>query len=448
MIIRPAKRIRGQLTLPGDKSISHRAAILAGIAHGVSRISNYSTSADCASTLSCLGELGVRIEASGAEILVHGAGSVGLQPPTQTLDCGNSGTTMRLLAGVLAGQNFIATLTGDESLRSRPMQRIIEPLETMGARISSVEGRAPLQITGRSDLQAIEYELLVASAQVKSCILLAGLNAAGRTVVIENEATRDHTERMLAQFGAPVEARVAQRAPLQARFAAIEGPAQLRACDISIPGDISSAAYFIVAAALLPGSSLEINHAGLNPTRILFLKQLQAVGFDIAISEVKERNNEPIGRITISGVERSPRATNECPLILEGALIPQLIDELPLLAVVGSQLDGGIEIRGAKELRFKETDRIEATAANLRAMGTEVEEFADGLRIAGATRLRGAQIDPRGDHRIAMAFTVAGLIAEGETEIKDSDCVAVSFPEFFDLLNSVVEDSTGLRALG
>lgn len=440
MIIPRAKRIRGRLTLPGDKSISHRAAIIAAIANGISRISNYSTSADCASTLSCLGELGVRIERNGADILVHGVDDEVLRPPNQALDCGNSGTTMRLLAGVLAGQDFTAELTGDESLRKRPMQRIIEPLEMMGARISSSDGHAPLEITGRKHLQAIDYELLVASAQVKSCILLAGLNAEGRTLVIEKERTRDHTERMLGLFGAPIQSAVAQREPTDARFAAITGPAQLRACEISIPGDISSAAYFLAAAALLPGSLLGVNQVGVNPTRILFLKQLRAAGFDIAVSEVQERSNEPVGHVTVRGVERPQRPGNfELPLKLEGSLIPQLIDELPLLAVLGSQIQNGIEIRNAKELRAKESDRIAATVENLRAMGAEVEEFDDGLRVNGSTRLRGARIDPRGDHRIAMAFSVAALIAEGETEITDAECVGVSFPEFFDLIETIIE---------
>ena len=437
MIISRAKRIRGRLKLPGDKSISHRGAIVAAISNGVSRISNYSTSADCASTLACLRELGVRVDADGDDILVHGLGPGGLRPPLRPLDCGNSGTTMRLLAGVVAGQAFSTTLTGDESLRGRPMQRIIEPLGIMGAEILSTNGRAPLDIKGRKPLQPIDYELLVASAQVKSCILLAALNCQGRTVVIENEPTRDHTERMLALFGAPIQGGIA-REPLDARFIAITGPAELRAGEISIPGDISSAAYFIAAAALLPGSLLEVHQVGVNPTRTLFLKRLRMAGFDIAVSDVHDRSNEPVGRVTVSGMPSQPEYSG-VPFKLEGSLIPQLIDELPLLAVVGSQIRSGIEIRGAKELRAKESDRIAATVVNLRAMGAEVEEFDDGLCVSGGTRLRGAGIEPRGDHRIAMAFSVAALLAEGESEIKDAECVGVSFPEFFDLLDSVTE---------
>jgi len=342
---------------------------------------------------------------------------------------------MRLLAGILAAHDFISTLTGDESLCSRPMQRIIEPLGMMGAEISSNEGRAPLHIRGAT-LKAIDYELLTASAQVKSCILLGGLQAQGKTTVIENEVTRDHTERMLAWFGAPVETGKAEREPESARFAAVSGPAPLRARDVSIPGDISSAAYFIAAAALLPESSLELCDVGLNPTRIAFLDQFRAMGFEITVAKERDESNELRGDI----VARALSPHIKTPFRIDGAIIPQLIDELPLLAVIGSQIAGGIEIRDAKELRVKESDRIAATVAGLRSMGCEVDEFDDGLRVGGPNKLRGAKIDPRGDHRIAMAFTVAGLLAESDIEIEAADCVAVSFPEFFDLLESVIEN--------
>jgi len=406
--------------------------MVAAIASGVSHINNYSTSADCAATLSCLEKLGVQIERHASDILIHGAGLDGLSAFNGPLDCGNSGTTMRLLTGILAGHDFVSSLSGDESLCSRPMQRIIEPLEMMGAEISSSDGRAPLRIRGAT-LKPIDYELLTASAQVKSCILLAGLHAEGRTTVIENEVTRDHTERMLAWFGAPVETGRAERE--SARFAAVTGPAQLQARDVSIPGDISSAAYFVAAAALLPGSSLQIDDAGINPTRIGFLDQLRSTGFQIAVMREREDSNEPRGDILV----RASSPNIKTPFRIDGAIIPQLIDELPLLAVVGSQIEGGVEIRDAKELRVKESDRIASTVAGLRSMGCEVEEFDDGLRVDGPTKLRAAKIDPRGDHRIAMAFTVAALIAEGDSEIDDADCVAVSFPEFFDLLESVVQ---------
>src|SRR5258708_4897580 len=309
----------------------------------------------------------------------------------------------------------------------------------MGARMSSRDGCAPLTIEGRSPLTAVKYKLPVASAQVKSCILLAGLGGAGQTQVIENQITRDHTERMLKWFGADIES----GKPFQrenTHFAAVTGPTKLMAHDTWVPGDISSAAFFIAAATLVPGSSLEINNVGINRTRSAFMGVFNAVGF-IEVVDVSVRANEPVGTIQVMGLPQLLRLPDDLgsPLCLAGTQIPQLIDELPLLAVVGSQIEGGIEIRDAAELRTKESDRIAATVQNLRAMGAEVEEFADGLRVAGGASLRGALIDPRGDHRIAMAFAVAGLIAEGETEIKDDECVAVSFPEFCELLESGVE---------
>lgn len=437
MIIRPAKRIRGRLTMPGDKSISHRAAMIAALAKGTSRISNFANSADCAATLSCLKKLGVAIASDGNDLLVHGIAPGGLREPGEPLDCANSGTTMRLLAGILAGQDFKSTLTGDASLRSRPMQRIIEPLRMMGANVSADAGRAPLTIEGGNPLQAIRYELLVASAQVKSCILLAGLNANGRTVVAEAFMTRDHTERMLEWFGVSASASI--RAPEAGLESDVEGPARFGSRDVSVPGDISSAAYFLAAASLLPDSAIELSEVGVNPTRTAYLDVLRGFGFDVEISETRNECNEPVGTIRATGLPAKRRSDSTTPNRLGGSLVPQLIDELPLLAVVGSQIQGGIEIRDAAELRAKESDRIAATAANLGAMGADVEEFKDGLRVAGPVPLRGALIEPRGDHRIAMAFSVAGLIAQGETEIKDAECVAVSFPEFFELLESVVE---------
>lgn len=440
MVIGQAKRLRGPVEVPGDKSISHRAAMIAALGEGASEIRNYSGSADCAATLSCLRDLGVSIERNGNDLLVHGTGLNGLRAPERPLVCENSGTTMRLLAGILAGQNFRSILTGDESLRSRPMQRIIEPLRMMGANISSQDGRAPLTIDGQRPLAAIDYELLVGSAQVKSCILFAGLAAEGRTRVIENLLTRDHTERMLRWFGVPVETGHVEPEGEHARFAAVHGLASFTARGVSIPGDISSAAYFVAAAALLPDSSLEIRNLGLNPTRVLFLQQLRALGLDIQITQAGEQSNEPVGTVWVHRSKTlTPLGNAESPIAIQGLMVPQLIDELPLLAVVGSQIQGGIEIRDAAELRIKESDRIATTAQNLRAMGAKVEEFEDGLRVEGPARLTGASIDSHGDHRIAMAFTVAGLVAEGETEIQDPDCVAVSFPEFFDLLDSVLE---------
>jgi 3-phosphoshikimate 1-carboxyvinyltransferase len=436
VIIHPAKRIVGKLEMPGDKSISHRAAMIAALANGTSRLRNFSTSEDCAATLRCLEQLGVSIACKSEAVMIQGAGTRGLSSPKEPLDCGNSGTTMRLLAGILAGQDFEATLTGDESLRSRPMQRIIEPLEMMGAEILSNDGRPPLTIRGRNPLRPIDYELLVASAQVKSAILLAGMNADGQTKVVEQTTTRDHTERMLRWFGVGVEQGDTRKEGHG--FASVEGPASLTSRDVDVPGDISSAAYFIAAAGLIEGSSVEIINVGLNPSRVGFLSIVKSSGLTINFEVQREQGNEPVGSIRVEG-SRAAKESKDSPLTIDGDRIAGLIDELPLLAVIGSQLDGGIEIRNASELRVKESDRIAATVAGLRAMGTDVEEFDDGLRVGSRTRLRGTRIDSRGDHRIAMSFAVAGLLAEGDTEIEDAECVSVSFPEFFELLTSVVE---------
>jgi 3-phosphoshikimate 1-carboxyvinyltransferase len=436
VIIRPAKRIRGRLEMPGDKSISHRAAMLAALAQGTSRITNFSSSKDCAATLHCLSALGVPIDRDGKDALVTGGGRRGLRAPAAPLDCANSGTTMRLLAGLLAFQSFTSTLTGDSSLRSRPMQRIIDPLRMMGAEIESKDGRAPLMIHGRNSLRPIEYALPVASAQTKSCILFAGLGASGRTMVIEHVATRDHTERMLRWFGLTVESGDARSEGES--FVAISATPELSARDVQIPGDVSSAAYFAAAAALLENSELEIANVGLNPSRTLFLSYLKLLGFEVNSEPSLEVSNEPAGTVRVNGLSATKRK-GSIQRTIDGTIVAGLIDELPLLAVVGSQIDGGLEIRDARELRVKESDRIAATVGGLSAMGARVEEFEDGLRVSGPTALRGASIDSHGDHRIAMAFTVAGLIARGETEIKDAGCVAVSFPEFFNLIDAVVE---------
>lgn len=443
MRIQPARRLRGSLRLPGDKSISHRAAIIAALAGGRSRIENFSTGEDCASTLACLRQLGVSIERDERGLSIEGIGPEdSLRAPSEALDCGNSGSTMRMLAGVLAGQDFVSELTGDHSLRSRPMGRIIEPLERMGARVAAEAGHAPLTIRGRRPLVPITYEMPVASAQVKSCILLAGLNARGRTSVIEKSgATRDHTERMLRWFGVPVETRAVEHEKRWPDVVSIDGPAQLQSRDVAIPGDISSAAFFIAAAALLPGSTLEISGVGLNPTRAQILRLLQSLGAHVRVEGMRERCDETVGNVHVSASDGLAPARPGHSNVLAGSLVPQLIDELPLLAVVGTQVRGGITIRDASELRVKETDRISATVENLRAMGAGVEEHEDGLTVAQQrTQLRGASLDARGDHRIAMAFTIAALIAEGESEINGAQgCVGVSFPEFFRLLERVVE---------
>lgn len=472
MRIEPARRLRGRVHLPGDKSISHRAAIVAALASGGrTRIDNFATSADCASTLACLAQLGVGVSREGNVVLIDGAGiggdggeasssSEGLRASAVPLDCGNSGSTMRMLAGVLAGQGFASTLTGDASLRTRPMKRIIEPLSAMGARISADDGRAPLRIDGRRPLRPIRYEMPVASAQVKSAVLLAGLHAAGRTSVVERfAATRDHTERMLRWFGVPVEIETekgdddddnnddknkrdvpdgddSRSRRTDARVISVEGGARFAARDFHVPGDISSAAFLLAAATLLPGSELEIEGVGLNPTRAAIVETMRGLGASIDVAGGRVQCNEEVGNLDVRGVGTlAPASGNR----LAGAVIAELIDELPVLAVVGSQVEGGLEIREASELRVKESDRIAATVKNLRAMGAQVEEFADGLAIKGATRLHGATLDAHGDHRIAMAFSVAALIAEGASEIAGAECVAVSFPEFFRLLESVTE---------
>jgi 3-phosphoshikimate 1-carboxyvinyltransferase len=351
---------------------------------------------------------------------------------------------MRLLAGVLAARPFTSTLVGDESLSRRPMRRVVEPLELMGARLFMEDGHAPLRVEGRSPLQAIEYTTPVASAQVKSCVLLAGLGAEGRTRVRESERTRDHTERMLRWFGVNVstgfDADKGDEFDPDCIFAVaeLEGPASLHARDFVVPGDISSAAFLLAAAALLEGSELHVEGVGLNTTRVGVIETLRAFGADVDEVEAGERCNEPVGDVRARGVGSPGVARGR--LVLSGAGIPTLIDELPLLAVVGSQAAGGIEIRDARELRVKESDRISAVVENLRAMGAEVEEYEDGLRVEGAVKLRGARLRSFGDHRVAMAFAVAALAADGDTYIEGAEeCVAVSFPEFFPLLESVTE---------
>ena len=428
MRLNPARLIDGRLHLPGDKSISHRTALIAALADGSSEISNFSTAADCASTLACLRELGISIEHTHAKMIF--AGSQKLVAPHGPLDCGNSGSTLRILAGVLAGHDFTVELIGDESLSSRPMRRIIEPLEIMGAKIEATDGKAPLKVHGSDRLRPITYKLPVASAQVKSAILFAGLNANGRTTVIETSPTRDHTERLFNGFGVPVTTN-------NDLSIALDGPARFTGGPITIPGDVSSAAYFVAAAMLLPGSKLTIERVGLNPTRAAFLSVLTSWGADISTDDLQTERNEPYGTINVRGGVR--KATSDNDRTLSQSLIPSLIDELPLLAVVGSQIDGGIQIRDAAELRHKESDRLATTAANLRAMGAEVDEFDDGIVVFGPAQLHGALIDSHGDHRIAMAFSIAALIAKGETEITGAECVGISFPEFFKLLESLTK---------
>lgn len=423
--VRPARGLTGTVRMPGDKSISHRYAMLSAIAEGESEIRFFSPAADCASTLRCLELLGVPVERAvegqteDAVVRIQGSGRAGLKPPAADLDAGNSGSTMRMLSGILAAQPFRSRLLGDASLSRRPMQRIIEPLSRMGARIRSAEGgRPPLEIEG-APLNAIRYELPVASAQVKSAVLLAGLYAEGVTEVVEPAPTRDHTEIALEHLGAEVER--------QGRTISVRGPASLQPAKLYVPGDFSSAAFFITAALTLPESNLVIQNVGLNPTRAALLDVLVPMGAQIKVLNLDIVNGELIGDLH---VESSALEGGE----LSPEYVPGLIDELPMLAVLATRMSAGLSFRGAAELRVKESDRLRAVADNLRRMGAEVEEYLDGLRVPGGQKLRGAEAESCGDHRIAMAFAVAGLFAEGVTQIKDSDAVAVSFPGFFELL--------------
>ena len=424
-IIRPAKNVHGSLRLPGDKSISHRYGMLAAFAEGTSRFTNFSTGADCASTLHCMEALGAQVRRlEDGSVEVTGVGGR-VTPVDSPLDCGNSGSTMRMITGLLAPQEGRFTLVGDESLSRRPMERIRKPLELMGARLTLTEGHAPLKIEGGA-LKAIDYTTPVPSAQVKTCILLAGLQTAGVTTVRESVRTRDHSELALRAFGAKVERTLDS--------VSICGPQKLHAIEAAVPGDISSAAFFLCAAALFPGSNLVLDALGMNPTRAALLDVLTTLGTRISVLNLEEKNAELVGTVQVTGPAEG-MGTAE----ISGALAAQLIDELPVLAAIGPFTSGGIRIRDAKELRVKESDRIALVAKNLRAMGAEVAEFEDGLDVPGGQKLHGATIDSGGDHRIAMAFSVAALRAEGETVIQGAESVAISFPEFFNLLDRVAE---------
>ncbi len=424
-IIRPARNLIGSMRLPGDKSISHRYGMLAAFAEGTSRFSNFSTGADCASTLACMEALGARVERQeDGRIAVTGVGGR-VTPSNAPLDCGNSGSTMRMISGLLAPQDGTFTLIGDASLSRRPMERIRKPLQDMGARLTLTEGHAPITIEG-SSLNAIDYSTPVPSAQVKTCVLLAGLQTAGTTTVRESVRTRDHSELALRAFGADLTRTV--------NSVSITGPQKLHAIDAAVPGDISSAAFFLCAASLFPGSGLVLDSLGLNPTRATLLDVLTALGAHISVLNLEERNAELVGTVQVSAPAAGLGSTE-----VSGALAAQLIDELPVLAAIGPYTRGGIRIRDARELRVKESDRIALVVRNLRAMGAEVEEFEDGLDVPGGQTLHGATIDSGGDHRIAMAFSIAALRAEGDTRIQGAESAAISFPEFFDLLDLVAE---------
>jgi 3-phosphoshikimate 1-carboxyvinyltransferase len=423
VIVRPARNLRGTIQLPGDKSISHRYAMLAGIAEGASRLENYSTGADCASTLGCMRSLGVNWERKEGNVIeLQGRGRA-LAVPRTALDCGNSGSTMRMLSGIVAGQQFTSEMTGDESLSRRPMQRVIAPLSAMGAEIASHDGKPPLRIAGAA-LKAIDYKMPVASAQVKSCLLFAGLFADGETRVEESVRTRDHGEVALRAFGAQVERR--------GNAASIRGGQHLRGIEARIPGDLSSAAFFLCAAALFPGSQLIIPNLLMNPTRARLLDILMQMGLRIAVTQLEEIHGEMVGALQVEG-STLKGAT------IAGSDAAALIDEIPVLAAIAPYTQQGIEVRDAKELRVKESDRIAAVAANLRLMGGQVEERDDGFKIPGGQTLQGAELDSFGDHRIAMAFAIAALRAQGETLIRGAESAAISYPAFFQTLEEVLE---------
>lgn len=423
-IIHPVKAFSGPLELPGDKSISHRYAMLAALAEGTSELRNFAAAHDCHSTLGCMKALGAEVQVEGTTAKITGHGLHGLKSSRSALDAENSGTTIRLLSGILSGQQFATKISGDASLQKRPMKRVVAPLREMGADIRAKDDNfPPLEIRG-AKLRAIHYDMPMASAQVKSAVLLAGLYAEGITQVTESAKTRDHTELALEEFGVHIERR--GRTIAVHGLAAGNGKVALHPKSLDVPGDLSSAVFFIAAASLLPDSNLYIANVGLNPTRSAVLDFFQQMGASISVLNLQSWRGELIGDLAVKGAELKGG-------VISGDLVPLLIDELPMLAALGPYTEQGIEIRDAGELRVKESDRIAALAENLKRMGAKVEERPDGLRVEGrsAGKLHGDEIDPHGDHRIAMAFAVAGLAAESETKILEAECAGVSYPTFF-----------------
>jgi 3-phosphoshikimate 1-carboxyvinyltransferase len=421
-IVRPARSLRGSLTLPGDKSISHRYAMLAGFAAGTSRLTNFSTGADPHSSLGCMKAMGAQVALDGRTISVTGTGGE-LHQPKHNLDCGNSGSTMRMLAGLVAPQQGVYTFVGDESLTVRPMERIRKPLEAMGARIELTEGHAPMTVHG-APLKAIDFDAPIASAQVKTAVLFAGLQAQGVTSFAESVRTRDHTEHALRAFGVELERRDERLY--------IQGGQKLQAIDATVPGDMSSAAFFLCAALLFEDSNLVLDLLGMNPTRAALLDVITALGGTIKVLDVQEQYGEMAGTIQVNRSRGGLKGID-----IAGALSAQLIDELPVIAAISPYTQDGIRIRDAKELRVKESDRIALVVKNLRAMGAEVTEHEDGMDVPGGQRLRGGIVDSGMDHRIAMAFSIAALRAEGETEIHGAEAASISFPEFFTYLDEL-----------
>jgi 3-phosphoshikimate 1-carboxyvinyltransferase len=420
-VVTPCPRLGGRLSVPGDKSISHRYALLAALAHGTTVIDRFAPGADCAATLGCLRTLGVALHRDGPDrVVIAGRGLGGLMPPVAVLDAANSGSTMRMLAGVVAAHPFSTTITGDASLRRRPMGRVATPLTLMGARVDTVNGTAPLTVHG-ARLRGIEFFPQVPSAQVKSAVLLAGIQAEGLTRVVEPAVTRDHTERALRAFGVPVTARGGE--------VAVTGGTPLTACALTVPGDISSAAFWAVAAATLPGSEIEIEGVGLNPTRTGILDVLERAGALVERETRQDVGGEPSGSLRV-------RPGPARPLVIAPSEVPSVIDELPVLGVLGA-LGAGIEVRGAAELRTKESDRIARLVEGFRALGLDAEEHPDGFTMPGAQRPAGGEVDAHGDHRLAMAFAIAGLAAVRPTHILGAEAVDVSYPGFFAVLPSL-----------
>ena len=419
------EKLQGEIAIPGDKSISHRAVMFGSLAKGTTHISNFLAGADCLATIDCFRKMGIEIEQDGTNVTVHGKGLHGLEKPEGLLDVGNSGTTTRLISGILAGQDFEVVLSGDASLNQRPMKRIMTPLRMMGAEIESVNGNdcAPLKITGKK-LNAIHYDSPVASAQVKSCVLLAGLYADGKTSVTEPALSRNHTELMLRSFGVEVES--------HDKTAEITPPDEMSAVDIIVPGDISSAAYFLAAGLITPDSCIRLKNVGLNPTRDGLLRVCRQMGADIQMENVRDNGGEPAADLMI-------RTSRLKGTIVEGDLIPTLIDEIPVIALLAAFAEGETVIRDAQELRVKESDRIALTVDHLVKMGAEARGTEDGMIIHGGNPLHGAEIHCAYDHRIAMTFSIAGINADGETIIRDSECVDVSYPTFYEQLKSLHE---------
>ena len=422
-VLQSKKPLYGEISVPGDKSIGHRAVIFGSIAHGSSRVSNLSGGEDNQRTVQAFKDLGVKISSEGETLHIAGNSWEGLTAPKTTIDCGNSGTTMRLLSGVLAGRPFTTILDGDQSLRRRPMQRVIEPLSRMGANLVGREGRglAPLEING-GNLKGIEYSMPIASAQVKSAILLAGIQAEGVTIIEEPQNSRNHTELMIKGFGGEV--------GLDGRHVSVQGGQTLYGKDVRIPGDISSAAFFLVAAALIPGSRIVVRRVGVNPTRDGVIEILRRMGAEIELLNATIETGEPVADLKVTGKRLKG-------LEIGAELVARTIDEYPILAIAAALAEGDTVINGVKELRFKESDRISAMSEGLRRLGVDVEEREDGLTIRGRETLQGNKVRSFGDHRIAMSLAIAGLCAEGGVEIDDAQCVAISFPTFFDLLDEI-----------